>query len=476
MAEKERKRDIIFLLIDTVRASDAYGTMLSNIGYMSRSGSVYENAVAPGTWTAPTHAALFTNRRVSSIRNVSRDFFSNGTMKIDPWLVKTKFLPGKAQTIAARLSQLGYKSVLLSNNPFLSSYTNLAIGFNKIYDLWLETNVKGNKGLADKLSFIIKGGAKARVAMMDASYAITKLLPSSQLDKLYLYLRKKLDSGVAEADGTYCLDRGAAQTEKVLARYLDHIYDYSPQFIFVNYMEAHENYPVRSGIVQDKWLYLSGIEPMDQYALKKLHSAYARRIRYLDSRVGKLLSMLKGRGMLDHSTVVIASDHGQAFGEHGMLYHSLPPYESISKVPLIAVNYENGRMVKTKDRVSSPVSLLALHNALLDMAAGKEEYLNGNLRRDRYVFSEHKSISEGWDEQLLRMLKPRSEAARMIYKAKYSMNKPAAAIYKGSMKLVHFFGAKTDELYDLSKDSGESDNIIGANRELALSMLKAYSA
>lgn len=476
MADKEAKRNIIFLLMDTVRASDAYGGKLRNISYLSRSGTIYTHAVAPGTWTAPTHAALFANKRVSSIRNVSMDFFTNGTLKIDPWLVKTKFLPGSAQTLAGKLSKHGYKSVMLSNNPFLSSYTNLALGFSKVYDIWLETNTKGDKALADKFSFIIKGGAKARVSMMNVSYAFTKMLPSAALDGLYLYLRKKLDSGVAKADGTHYLDRGAAYTEKMLARYLDYVYDDSPQFIFINYMEAHENYPVKSNIVQDKWLYLSGIEPLDQYALHKLHSAYVRRIEYLDSRIGKLLSMLKGRGMLDHSTVVITSDHGQAFGEHNMLYHSLPPYEPISNVPLIAVNYENGRIVKTKDKVATPVGLLALHDALIDIASGKEEFLNGNLRRDRYVLSEHKGISEGWDEQLLRQLKPRSNIARAIYNAKYNMNKPAVAVYKRGMKLIHFFGARPDELYDISEDHEEAQNIINENRGKALAMLNTYEA
>ncbi len=475
MAEAKPKRNIIFLLVDTVRASDAYGQKMPNIRRIAHKGVVYENAVAPGTWTAPTHAALFVNKRVSSIRNVSRDFFTNGTMKIDPWLVKTKFLPASASTLAGKMGSLGYKSVLISNNPFLSSYTNLAIGFSKVYDAWLETNAKGNKGLAERLSFIINGGAKARAAMMNASYGLTRILPRQALDRLYLYLRRKLDSGVAEADGTYCLDRGAAYTEKVLSRYLDYNYDYSPQFMFLNYIEAHENYPVRKAL-QDKWLYLSGIEPMDSYTMKKLHRAYERRIEYLDSRIGRLIAVLKTKGMLDYSTIVITSDHGQAFGEHGMLYHSLPPYEPITKVPLVAANYENGKQIASNEMVSTPVSMLSLHNALLDLASGKEEYLNGNLRRDRYMFSEHSGISEGWDEQLLRQLKPRSSYARMIYSAKYEMNKPAVAVYKGSMKLIHFFGARHDELYDVERDPGETENMVASNRQLALAMLNSYKA
>ncbi len=474
-AKRNVKRNIIFVLTDTVRSVDVYGNgSLANLGYLARNGVVYANAVAPGTWTAPTHASIFANRNVSRIRHVSRDLFTNGTRKIDPWFVRTKFLPGNSITLASKMATYGYTTALFSNNPFLSSYTNLAIGFDKIYDLWMETNAKEGKELVKKLSFIIKGGAKAREAMFNISNAIAGKLPAFMLDRLYLYLRRKLDEGVANADGTYSLDRGAKYTEKIINSYMNYIYNGSPLFMFINYIEAHENYPVSRSLLQDKWLYLAGIEQLDEGTAKKLHSAYLRRIKYLDWRIGKLLGTLKQNGILENATVIIASDHGQAFGEHGLLYHSLPPYEEITKVPLIAANYENGKLVKMKDSVETPVSILALHDALVDLASSREEYLNGNMRKDRYVFSEHTGISEGWDEQLLRMLKKNSNYARMIYGAKSRFNMRATAIYKGNLKLVHHFGAGKDELYDLLHDAKESTNIIDSRRGKALEMLHAY--
>ena len=68
-------KNVIILLLDTVRASDVYGNVsLKTLGSIARNGTAYTHAVAPGTWTAPTHASLFTNRKVSKIRQVSRDF------------------------------------------------------------------------------------------------------------------------------------------------------------------------------------------------------------------------------------------------------------------------------------------------------------------------------------------------------------------------------------------------------------------
>lgn len=470
-------KNIVILLLDTVRASDVYGNnSLKALGSIARNGTAYTHAVAPGTWTAPTHASLFTNRKVSEIRQVSRDFLKNGTYKIDPWMVKTKFLAPNAETMAQKLSAYGYESTLLSNNPFVTSFTNLAMGFNSIHDVWKESNVKYNKSLADRLGVIINNGAGARAAMMNASYYLTRFLPKSVMDHLYLHLRQKLNEGISKAEGTHMLDRGARSTNKLLKDYLTYRYNYKPQFIFINYMEAHENYPVgRKNVVQDKWLYLSGIEQMDGYAMNALHDGYLKRLEYLDREVGSAMGILKKRGLLDDATVVIASDHGQSFGGHGMLYHSLPPYDDISRVPLIAANFKNSKMVKMRDTVETPVSISTLHKSMLDLASGRFDYLDGNLKKSRYVVSEHTGISEGWDEKLLRMLAPRSRSAAKILKAKKEHNIKVTAVYRDNMKLMHYFGKRKDELYDLECDPSESINIIDNNRGTAMAMVRSLA-
>ena len=466
------KRNIILLMLDTVRAGDVYGNpRLHTLRSMMRHGTSYLNTVAPGTWTAPTHAALFMDSKVSGIKQASRDFFTNGSRKIDPWMVKTKFLEGSANTMAAKLSGHGYYSVLFSNNPFLTSYTNLATGFDKVYDIWKHSNAKYNKKAADRFGFVFEGGAKTRERMYRASYAVSRVIPKPLLDKVYIKLRLRLNNGVAEADGTHRLDRGAQDTNKAVAQYLKYNYNYTPQFIFINYIEAHENYPVPKGIVQDKWLYLSGMEEMTEETTKAFHDAYLRRIRYLDGKLGDTIKTLKSSGILDSATVIVTSDHGQLFGEHGMLYHAMPPYDGVAKIPLIAVNYENGKMVNDHEEVKTPVSLLSLHQSVLDLAAGRQERLNGNLRRNRRVFCEHTGISEGWDEQLLLLLKNKCSVADSIYKAKKRYNSKATAVYSGRFKLMHYLDGRKDELYDLQSDPGEENNIIGANRDKAHELL-----
>lgn len=465
-------RNVIVLMLDTARASDVYGNQrMVNINAIAKKGTVYLNTVAPGTWTAPTHASIFTDAKVSGIKQVSQNFFRR-TGSIDPWMVKTKFLGQGSSTLAGRLSAYGYYSVLLSNNPFLTSYTNLANGFDKVYDIWKHSNVKYNKGLSQKVSFIFNGGAKTRANMYRVSDAITKMLPKQVLDRIYLDLRKKMDRSVAKADGTYRLDRGASDTNAALSNYLKYGYNYAPQFMFINYIEAHENYPLHSTeTLQDKWLYLSGIETLDSGMKAALHAAYRKRLQYLDKKIGETLDIMRDGGLLDHSTVIITSDHGQLFGEHGGLYHAMPPYEGVSKVPLVAANYENGKLESRREVVESPVSLLSLHKAIVGIASGKYNELDGNMQRRGPILSEHAGISEGWDADLLARLRSRSATANKIYLAKRKFNRKVTAVYSGKYKLLHFFGSRKDELYDISADPGESVNLIDSTRPMALTML-----
>ena len=471
-----KKKNIVFLLLDSVRAGDVYGNMsLPNIQKLIKTSAIYTNTISPGTWTATSHASLFTGRNVTNISEVSRDFFSPSSVSIDPWMVKTRFLPENADTIASKLSRKGYYSILFSNNPFLTSFTNLGSGFDRIYDMWMHSNVKYDKKIVKRVSAIINGGHSARRKMFRISNALTMPLPRPIFDKMYLHLRKRLDRKVADTDGTYRLDRGASDTNVEMKDYFQTEYNGLPHFIFVNLIEAHENYPLLGkdkGIIQDKWLYMSGIEELDGTVAGKLHKAYLRRIKYLDSMVGKTLDTLKEGGMLENASVIITSDHGQFFGEHGLLYHSLFPYDEGVKVPLVAINYENGKPTGPNEHIDSPVSLTSLHDAVYDLASGRCDYLDGNLRSGRYVLSEHTGISEGWDEEFLRMIRQRSKYAGLIYAAKSKYNSRATAVYKGDMKLIHYFGKMKDELYNISTDPHETDNILGGHRHVANGMLR----
>ncbi|MFQ5792873.1 MAG: sulfatase, partial [Acidobacteriota bacterium] len=62
---------------------------------------------------------------------------------------------------------------------------------------------------------------------------------------------------------------------------------------------------------------------------------YDAEIAYADREIGRLLDALKAMGLYDRSLIILTSDHGEAFYEHGHWEHSQTLYDEIIRVPLI---------------------------------------------------------------------------------------------------------------------------------------------
>ena len=120
-------------------------------------------------------------------------------------------------------------------------------------------------------------------------------------------------------------------------------------FLFINYMDAHEPYypppPYSTWFITKKFpqLYRSEMifrktilkrwnkESMDEFLI----SQYDGAIAYLDDQLGKFFEQLKRWGLYDAALIIVTSDHGELFGEHGFYAHSTPMYEGLMHVPLL---------------------------------------------------------------------------------------------------------------------------------------------
>ena len=472
----DERPNIIFIVLDTLRADmlSIYGgrVRLSNIERWAREGVFYEHAVAPGTYTVPTHVSLFLNKRVRKIKTLTKDPLKYSDENTDPFLKKSVYINENELTLAKHLSILGYSTALFSNNPFLSRSTGLGAGFEHVENLWFRDKIDKNRPSV-KFALKIVENEKAKKGFINLAYFISKFIPKEKIDDIYLNLRVKLNKHFAKEYGFYELDKGISKTIKGIENYSEKSNN-RPKFLFVNLMEAHEGYPtnliVKDYVEQDKWLYLSNIIDHNDGSIEIIKKAYEARIKYMDYKLGKLVEMLKKKGLLENAVIVIASDHGQAFMEHGIMYHNMFPYEEVSKVPLITLRFENGKILRYNEKVENSVSLMQLHNSILEIAYGRSDFINGSLRQDSFVFSDHVGITEVWDKYLLEKLKNKSSYASKIYKTKRYHNIPATAIYYKNYKLIHFFGnGPKDMLFNLSE--GEEDNIIDKERGLAHLML-----
>jgi arylsulfatase A-like enzyme len=95
-------------------------------------------------------------------------------------------------------------------------------------------------------------------------------------------------------------------------------------------------------------------------------AAYYGLIRYVDDQMGRLLTYLNDRGMLDDAWVIITSDHGDFAGEKGFFTKSESAYECLLHVPLV-IRGPGGRWHPGR-KVDSLVELIDLFSTMLGMA------------------------------------------------------------------------------------------------------------
>jgi len=74
---------------------------------------------------------------------------------------------------------------------------------------------------------------------------------------------------------------------------------------------------------------------LDERDIRHLVALYDGEIAYADSQVGRLVAWLRERDRLDDTLLVLTSDHGEEFLEHGGVQHGYTLYNEVIRVPLI---------------------------------------------------------------------------------------------------------------------------------------------
>jgi len=250
-------------------------------------------------------------------------------------------------------------------------------------------------------------------------------------------------------------------------------------FAYLHYIDLHDPYrpeppydrlfgepgPVYEGVDFAEWgAYLEGVRTgriqLSREDVGALELLYDGQIRYLDERIGRLLEELKRRGLYDRSLIVVTSDHGDAFMEHGFISHSAAPYEELVHVPLL-VKLPGGRHAGR--RVEEQVRLIDLFPTILDvLGVPIPRRVSGCSLTPLLTGGERRSSGVG---------APCSWAVTEI--AEVEDGPPTLGIRTGNLKYIVSPGG--EELYDLRDDPRELDPLpepaapeaLAAFRELA---------
>jgi len=332
-------RNVVLVVLDTVRADRlslyGYGRPTTpNLERLAAESAVFDQARAPASWTLPSHASMFTGRWPGELGVERRG-----------WLDAT------APTLAERFRDAGADTGGFVANPFFCGHeSGLARGF-QVYD-----------------DYPITPGEVLR------SSSLGWFLARSWVRLGVLWTARTQAGTMRDVDLDFSRKDATAVSREFL-RWLDRRGD-RPFFAFLNLFDAHDPYlppagfPSRFAAVSPPdtphllrdWQRVdkSRLSPADARAAA---DAYDDCLAALDAQLGDLIEELRGRGVLDRTVLIVTSDHGEQFGEHGAFGHGLSLHDEELRVPLLI---RAPGLVPPGRVVAEPVSLRDVAATALD--------------------------------------------------------------------------------------------------------------
>jgi arylsulfatase A-like enzyme len=217
-----------------------------------------------------------------------------------------------------------------------------------------------------------------------------------------------------------------------------------PFFIWMHYVDPHAEYVSHEGF---------DFGPSSR-------ERYAGEVAFVDHHVGRVLDALEKSLFYDRTVIIVTSDHGEAFAEHGMIRHGFELWEELVRVPLIVrVPAVTPRHVQTRR------SAIDLAPTILDLcgvaapAPSPSDFLSGT------------SLVPDWFGPT--GVEPEARPV-FIDMAAGPNNAERQALIEGDKKLVAS-GGRPLSLYDLKVDPGETKDLLD-DASQAQPMIARYRA
>jgi len=209
-------------------------------------------------------------------------------------------------------------------------------------------------------------------------------------------------------------------------------------FAWVHYLDPHADYKRHEGAPNFG---------------SKARGLYDGEVWFTDQQIGRLLDFVKKAGLSGNTSIILTSDHGEAFGEHKMWRHGFELWEVLVRVPLIV--HVPGAPAR---RVSARRSLIDIVPTMLDLMRLPAVPHSSQAKGDNFV-SGRSLVSD--------VLGDRStNQARdiLVDMPGGPYNESRRAFIHGDLKLIISRGAHK-ELYDLKADPAERKNIWRTDRK-----------
>lgn len=297
--------NIILLTIDTLRADmlNCYGyktPLTPNIDRLATSGVRFERAISGGSWTQAAFPVIMTSSYAAMYGGCLGRLASER--------------PSPVEALAAH----GYQTGGFSTNPHLSRATGYDRGFHHFSDLVpAETDPRLRQ---------IKGG---QLLLRNPLFHYGLRLTGNRMRPARLY-------------------SSAAEVTDSVGHWLDRVD--TPFFAWIHYMDMHWPYHLEEGLTHPRdiaraWQDLAIMNARSNFdggetitAAQGTHfvELYEQSLQYLDAQIGRLMGHLEKLGYDSNTIIILVSDHGDEFLDHGRWGHwESNLYDEILRVPLI---------------------------------------------------------------------------------------------------------------------------------------------
>jgi choline-sulfatase len=199
------------------------------------------------------------------------------------------------------------------------------------------------------------------------------------------------------------------------------------------------------------FMWVHYVDPHAEYARHPQHDfgpkprdRYDGEVAFVDAQFGRVLAALEQAPFASRTAIIVTSDHGEAFGEHGMIRHGFELWEELTRVPLLVSvpGVPHRRVSARRSAIDIVPTILDLYKLPL-VPRGPKDFLSG-----KSLLADLLPVAGVPDEQ----------RPVFIDMARGPHNAERQALIVDDQKLTVSEG-RVLGLYDLAEDPGETRDL-----------------
>ena len=412
--------NVVIIVMDTVRPDhlSVYGyarDTTPNLKALARDSTVYVNAISSSDITLTSHASLFTGMYASW----------HGAY-CDPGRAPYgQAANSKYPTLAELLKSNGYSTFAVAANMYLRADFGLQRGFDECHI------PRPVAMLPADVPFLLRRAVRR---------GLRPVLDTTQFDRLFSF------AGDIDSDLLSALSQRGRAPILAFVNYMDAHFPYVPPAPYEQRFPGQKPGYTQDDIEAEQFAIIGGRDPSPVY-LRHCLSKYDGGIAYEDDQVGRIVNWLKKHNAYDNTMLVVASDHGEQFGERHRVGHGNSPYQNVVHVALM-IKYPHSAH---RGSVGAPVSLIDVTPTVLT-----------TIGLDQPPTMQGRDLSH-----------PETLSGRVLYNETFPcpvMQAPecphgctARSVYEWPYKYIASSSGKR-ELFDLSRDPLEEHTLYAEQR------------